>query len=192
MEKLLIKSVEKEVKLNSEEKEAVLIAFGETLSISKDELLYPANAVCKYIYFIENGIVRHTYLSQSGENITCDFSKEGQFLTDFASFNKNEPSLYQFHAIEPLSYLKISLDGLKKLYASHPKIETFGRLIAEQTAERITQMARSLISEKATDRYERLLKERSELLQRVPQKYIAAYLGIKPESLSRIRKNFIE
>lgn len=67
-------------------------------------------------------------------------------------------------------------------------ILAFGRLIAEQTAQRITQMARSLISEKAAYRYERLLKERPELLQRVPQKYIAAYLGIKPESLSRIRK----
>jgi CRP/FNR family transcriptional regulator, anaerobic regulatory protein len=192
MNSLLINHIEDKVKLDQVEKEAVSHAFGNTLILPKDALLYPVNAVCKYVYFIEEGIVRHTYLTHKGENITCDFSTKGQFFTDFASFNYGQPSLYQFSAIEPLCYLRINLQDLRSLYARHPKIETFGRLIAEQTAERITQMARSLISEKASDRYERLLKEKPELLQRVPQKYIAAYLGIKPESLSRIRKSFLE
>ncbi len=189
MSNLLISSINKEIQLNIQEESATSIAFGKTQLLSKDKLLYPANSVCKYIYFIEKGIIRHFYLSEPGENITCDFSLECQFLTDYRSFTKNEPSLYQFQAMEEVHYLKINQSELLGLYTNHPKLETFGRLIAEQTAQRITQMARSLISEKATDRYERLVNERPELLQRAPQKYIAAYLGIKPESLSRIRRN---
>ncbi|WP_194975844.1 Crp/Fnr family transcriptional regulator [Aquiflexum lacus] len=190
MKTLLISSINKQIQLNPQEEADAILAFGQTLTLPKDQLLYPINGVCKYIYFIEKGIIRHSYNSESGENITCDFSMEGQFLTDYGSFTKNELSLYQFQAMEEVLYLKINLSDLSKLYASYPKIETFGRLIAEQTAQRITQMARSLISEKAAYRYERLLKERPDLLQRVPQKYIAAYLGIKPESLSRIRKTY--
>ncbi|EON76036.1 cAMP-binding protein [Lunatimonas lonarensis] len=191
MESYLIQVIQKSISLTKEEISAVDSAFGLRLKLEKDQLLYPSNSHCKYIFFIEKGIVKHAYLSEKGEIITCDFSMEGQFLTDYGSFTTNRASLYQFQALEELHFYRINLVDLMNLYASHPKIETFGRMIAEQTTERITQMARSLISEKASDRYERLLKEKPDLLQRVPQKYIAAYLGVKPESLSRIRKNYL-
>jgi DNA-directed RNA polymerase specialized sigma subunit len=77
---------------------------------------------------------------------------------------------------------------LYELYEKNPKFEQLGRKIAEKVAMRNTAIAMSLASDKPEKRYSELLKEKPEIFQRVPQKYIANILGIKPESLSRIQK----
>ncbi|MBK0404697.1 Crp/Fnr family transcriptional regulator [Adhaeribacter sp. BT258] len=81
----------------------------------------------------------------------------------------------------------IRKQNLYKLYKECNKYETFGRLMAEQVAQRATEIAMSLASEKPEERFLNLIKKQPELFQRVPQKYIANFLGISPESLSRIR-----
>jgi CRP-like cAMP-binding protein len=90
-------------------------------------------------------------------------------------------------ALEETKVLIIRKENLYKLYNECRKYETFGRMMAEQVAQRATEIAMSLSSEKPEERFENLMLKQPDLFQRVPQKYIANFLGISPESLSRIR-----
>ncbi len=76
-----------------------------------------------------------------------------------------------------------------KLYASIPEVEKLARFEAQNTAQRVTQMAKSLITYKSKQRYLNLIENHPRVIHRIPQKYIASYLGLTPESLSRLRKN---
>ncbi|MCI4671619.1 MAG: Crp/Fnr family transcriptional regulator [Bacteroidia bacterium] len=145
--------------------------------------------VWKELYFIQKGCVRHYFVKPDGEELTCDFSMEGQFFTDFISLNQQTPSRYNYLCMEDCHCLSIPYGRLLAAYKDFPELETFGRLMAEQTANRISEMAHGLLTLKSEDRYRKLLEERPELLQRVPQKYIANFLGIKAESLSRIKRS---
>ena len=82
----------------------------------------------------------------------------------------------------------IRKENLYKLYSECSKYETFGRLMAEQVAQRATEIAMSLSSDKPEERFQNLLLKQPDLFQRIPQKYIANFLGVSPESLSRIQK----
>ena len=94
-------------------------------------------------------------------------------------------------AIEDTSAFTITRKNLYALYEQCGKYETFGRLMAEQVAQRATDIAMSLSSDKPEERYLKLIDKQPDLFQRVPQKYIANFLGISPESLSRIRKRIM-
>jgi CRP-like cAMP-binding protein len=89
-------------------------------------------------------------------------------------------------ALENTTVFLIKKPNLINLYEECSKYETFGRLMAEQVAQRATEIAMSLSSDKPEERFQNLLKKQSDLFQRVPQKYIANFLVVSPESLSRI------
>jgi CRP-like cAMP-binding protein len=95
-------------------------------------------------------------------------------------------------AMEETTLSVIKKDNLYKLYKECPKYETFGRLMAEQVAQRATEIAMSLSSDKPEERFQNLLNKQPNLFQRVPQKYIANFLGVSPESLSRIRNRIVK
>lgn len=170
-----------DVELNELEK------YFNELTVKKKHFLLKRGEVCNFIYFINQGCVRHFHVKE-GEEITCDISMEETFITDFKSFNSAQKSEIAFQTLEETNLLCIDKDKLEKLYQTNPKFEELGRKIAEKVASRSMDIAMSLASDKPEKRYEKLLKDQSEIFQRVPQKYIANLLGIKPESLSRIRK----
>ena len=93
--------------------------------------------------------------------------------------------------MENTAVFVISKENLYKLYAECNKVETFGRLMAEQVAQRTTEIAMSLSSDKPEERFQNLIKKHPNLFQRIPQKYIASFLGVSPESLSRIRSRIL-
>ena len=95
-------------------------------------------------------------------------------------------------AMEYTTVFLIRKENLFKLYSECNKYETFGRLMAEGVAQRATEIAMSLSSEKPEQRFRNLIKSQPNLFQRVPQKYIANFLGISPESLSRIRNRILK
>jgi CRP-like cAMP-binding protein len=158
--------------------------------LKKKELLLSENEVCRFIAFIENGAVRHFHI-KNGDEKTCDLSFTGSWITDFHSFNNMMPGKMNLQALESTSVLLIDKPGLSALYQNCPKFETFGRIVAEQVAQRATEIAMSLSSEKPEERFVNLLHRQPDLLQKVPQKYVANFLGISPESLSRIRNRLV-
>ena len=164
--------------------------YFEPKAVRKNEFLLEAGKVCDFIAFIDNGILRHFHIKDGIEK-TCDISFKDTFITDFSSFSSGLLSEYYFQALQDTETFIIRRNSLAKLYAECPKYESLGRQMAELVAERATQIARSLSSEKPEERYERLIKEHPGLLLQVQQKYIANFLGISPESLSRIRNRIV-
>lgn len=161
--------------------------FFELKFIKRKNYILREGEICNFIAFINKGTVRHFHV-KDGNEITCDISLENKFITDYASLTHDKPSTYNFQALSDTELLIIRKEKLLSLYQICGKYETLGRIMAEQIAQRATDIAMSLASDKPELRYLKVLKQHPDLFQRVPQKYIANFLGIGPESLSRIRK----
>lgn len=173
------------------EDELILIEkYFELKTFKKKEYLLKDNKVCDFIAFIADGSIRHFHVKDGVEK-TCDISFENSWVTDFQSFTYDTIGKMNLQAMENVTIFLIKKQNLYKLYNECSKYETFGRLMAEQVAQRATEIAMSLSSEKPEERFQNLIKKQPDLFQRVSQKYIANFLGISPESLSRIRKRII-
>ncbi|MNL25246.1 Cyclic nucleotide-binding domain protein [compost metagenome] len=146
--------------------------------------------VCDHMGFIINGSVRY-YHVKDGLEITGYFSFENEFVSSYKSFLKQQPSITYIQALEQTELVVISYKNMQ-LMLNNPalafKMERFGRLVAEHYIccyeERIT----SFIIQTPEERYTEMLKNEGNIMLRVPQHYIANFLGITPVSLSRIRK----
>lgn len=170
------------------DKELTLIdKYFELKIIKKKDFLLQDGKVCNFIGFIAEGTIRHFHIKDGVEK-TCDISFENSWVTDFQSFTHNTFCIMNLQALEETTVFVIIKENLYKLYNECSKYETFGRIMAEQVAQRATEIAMSLSSDKPEERFQNLLLKQPGLFQRVPQKYIANFLGISPESLSRIQK----
>ncbi len=155
-------------------------------TLKKKEFLLQDNTVCKFIAFIAGGSIRHFHVKE-GDEKTCDISFDNSWVTDYQSFTHSSIAKMNLQAMENTTVFLITKQDLSQLYNECSKYETFGRLMAENVAQRATEIAMSLSADKPEERFQNLIKTQPDLFQRVPQKYIANFLGISPESLSRIR-----
>ena len=171
----------------SETELQLIDTYFEERHLKKKEFLLQDTAICNFIGFTTKGCIRH-YHVKDGVEKTCDISFDHSWVTDFNSFNHETASKINLQAMEATTLYTINKTNLYKLYQQCSKYETFGRLMAEQVAQKATDIAMSLSSEKPEERFINLLQKQPALFQRVPQKYIANFLGISPESLSRIQK----
>ncbi len=160
-------------------------------TLRKKEMLLSAGQVCHNAFFINQGCLRYFYLVD-GEEKTGQFFFEGDWYTDFVSFISGKPSDESIQALEECSLLVLSRQDLLDLFDQIPTFERFGRLTAEQAVLGIKARNASLINQSPEQRYLRLLKNRPKVVARLPQHYIASFLNIKPESLSRIRKRLAD
>jgi CRP/FNR family transcriptional regulator, anaerobic regulatory protein len=153
----------------------------------KKELILQEGDICKYAYFINSGCLRYYYNVREQEN-TAQFFFEYGWYTDYDSFLTAKPTQQNIETLEKTQLLLLSAKDLQQLYLDIPKFERFGRLMAENAFLGIRQRSEMLENQTAEERYLSLMKERPKVFERIPQHYIASYLGIKPPSLSRIRK----
>ena len=165
--------------------------YFEKRELNKKEYLLQDGSICNFLGFIAQGSIRHFHVKDGVEK-TCDISFENSWVTDFHSFTNGTPCLMNLQAIEECRIYTIQKKNLEKLYGDCAIYETFGQLMIERITHHATEMVMSLTSEKPEERFENLIKSQPEILQRVPQKYIANVLGISPESLSRIRNRIIK
>ncbi len=173
------------IPLSSIDQEALVLNFKHT-TIKRNDFLLKEGKVCDFIAFVNSGVIRHYHL-KDGKEITCDVTLKNSFITDFKSFKQGIPSEYNFQILKNAELLIIKKRELFELYDNYKNIESLGRIMAEQVALRTIDIAMSLSSEKPQERVEKLILQRPDLFQEVPQRYLANLLGISPESLSRIR-----
>ena len=164
--------------------------YFETRHLKKKEFLLQNGQICSFIGFISEGTIRHFHIKDGIEK-TCDISFENAWVTDFQSFTHGIYSIMNLQAMEDTTVCLIPKENLFSLYQNCRTYETFGRLMAEEVAHRATEIAMSLSSDKPEERFQNLLKKQPDLFQRIPQKYIANFLGVSPESLSRIRSRIL-
>ena len=165
--------------------------YFEVITLKKKDFLLRDGKVCNFLGFVASGNIRHFHIKDGTEK-TCNISFENSWVTDFQSFINEIPCIMNLQAMETCSIQVIKKQHLLQLYSECPKYETFGRLMAEQVAQRATEIAMSFSSEKPEERFNNLINKQPDLFQRVPQKYIANFLGISAESLSRIRNRLIK
>ncbi len=142
--------------------------------------------VCRNLAFIVEGFMRLYYLND-GKEITNCFCKENTITCSYSSMVTNQASDIAIQAIETTRLIVLSYESLQKLYDQHLFWQQLGRLAAENEFITIECHNRFVRDLSATERYLQILKNENELLQRVPLNYLATYLQITPETLSRIR-----
>ena len=163
------------------------LPYLSTKKLNAGDYLLREGSISKSIAFIEEGLVRLYYLND-GKEVTNCFCKEGTITTSYRSLITESESDFAIQVIEPSRLIVFSYDSLQQLYQQDLFWQQLGRLAAENefiTAERHQRFLSDLT---ATDRYLQILEHESDLLQRVPLNYLASYLQIAPETLSRIRK----
>ncbi|MFN8888963.1 MAG: Crp/Fnr family transcriptional regulator [Cyclobacteriaceae bacterium] len=159
--------------------------------LKRKEFLLKEGEVCKFTSFILKGCLRYFY-NVEGDEHTGQFFFENSWYTDYESFLSGNPSQQNIDALEPTELLLIQKQDLEKLYDLNPKIERFGRLMAENAYMGVRKKNENLLNLSPEERYLKLIKERPKVIERVSQHYIASFLGIQPQSLSRIRKRISE
>lgn len=183
---LLIQKIKDNISIS--EKDVVIIEnlFHRKL-FKKGEHLLSAGEVCRYIIFIESGLVRY-YIDNDGTEQTHYFNQEGEFVCDYMSFLPQGPSNVNIQALEDTFVYRISAEGIQQFYREVANGEKFGRVAIEQVFVNVINQVVSLYTDTPDNRYLKFLSNYPGLVQRIPQYYIASYVGVKPPSLSRIRK----
>lgn len=142
--------------------------------------------MCDFIAFISCGSLCYFYDDDGDEKVT-GFFFEGDAACDYASFLSNAVSNHTIEAITDVSYFKLMKVDLEKLYDQDKTFERMGRLISEKLFLSMDRRLNSLLHQSPEERYLSLTKRNPKLIQEVPQYMIASYLGVKPETISRIR-----
>jgi CRP-like cAMP-binding protein len=155
--------------------------------LDKKDLLLEEGQTCKFIAFINSGVIRE-YSFQNGRETTVDFVTEGQFITDYQSFIQENPSMQYLEALTDVELLLLKKDGINDLFDKYKVWERFGRLIIERVFCGVEAKRKKIISTSHEEQYHDFASSYPLIVQQVPQYYIASYLGISPEHLSRIRK----
>jgi CRP/FNR family transcriptional regulator, anaerobic regulatory protein len=185
----IIQSIKSITSLNDAEEKAFLSIL-EVKIFKKKEFLLQEGEICNKITFVNNGCMRLFYNVEGVEN-TIQFFFADSWYTDYASFLTGRPTIENMQALEASEVVQFKKDDLYKLYDSMPIFEKVGRIFAENAYLSVSQLNQMKTNEEPEIRYINLLKTRPELVQQIPQHYIASYLGIKPETLSRIRKRIL-
>ena len=141
------------------------------------------------ISFIEKGEVRLFIPKENPEKeITFGFSFKDEFISAYDSFLTQTPSLYQLETLSETTLWSITYDELQEVYKTTKIGNTIGRFISEKLFLLKSKREQSLLNETSEQRYLNLFKERPNLIKQIPLKYIASYIGVTPQALSRIRK----
>lgn len=156
-------------------------------SLKKKAILLREGEICEFTTFIAKGCLRYFYIV-NGDEHTGQFFFENSWYTDYESFLSGEPSRQNIMCLESTELLMLSKKDLDHLYDQNPRFERLGRFMAERAYLGIRKKNEALTNLSAEERYINLIKERPKVFERIPQHYIASYLGIHPQSLSRIRK----
>ena len=167
-----------------------IVQYFEERIIEKEVIILEEGKICKHLYFLESGLFRF-YINKDGNHITKFFTDAPYFFTSQASFNAQKPAFENIQAIEKSTVWQISYAKTNELYKSKSWAE-FARKITQEVQFFTEEILLELQTETAEVRYEKMLEISPNLLQRIPLKYLASYLGIAPQSLSRIRKKIIQ
>ena len=179
------------VPLSAQDEEIIRARFVR-LAVANKQYLLQAGEVSHQLFFVLSGCVRVVIVNNEGEDISCYFAAEGHFVADYHSFISGKAARYSLQCLEDCQLLVIDRKGLDELYSLTQYGERVGRLIAENLFLEIQDRLTSFYSETPEQRYLQFLAQYPHLVQRLPQHHIAAYIGVRPPSLSRIKRRALE
>lgn len=187
MYQVLLDNIGKYVHLDTDEK-TVLESFFQEKNIAKKSLLLREGEICKFEYYILKGCIRTFYVNESGMEVTLQFGIEDWWVSDIASFCEQIPSRLFIEALEDCDVLMLTSSTKEALLQRIPKLERYFRLLVQKHLTSIQNRLINTISMSATARYLDFVQTYPCMPARVPQYYIASYLGVSAEFVSKIRK----
>ena len=154
--------------------------------IAARTILLNEGEISTHVNFIKKGCLRE-WFNKDGKEITFQFFFEGQAVASIDSFLNNQPSLYTIESIEPSTICSVSKDEFDRIYKLCPEFKDGFQALIYQRFKDYSDLFLSRIKDSPKERYDDLILNHPQIIKRVPQHYIASYLGITPTSLSRIR-----
>jgi len=186
MENEIVKLISRYLSLTAEE----AAAFAECIpikSFKKSDVLLREGQISRDSYFVIEGCVRKYYIVE-GEERTTEFYVEDESVASLQSYKNKTPANHYFECAEDCRLAVLNYNKEQELFKRVPKYEALCRMSIESDFGEQQETLAKFIMSSPEERYKHLLETRPDLLQRIPQYHLASYLGVKPESLSRIRK----
>jgi len=174
------------VNLTDDEFTRCIIPIAKVRRFGKREFLTKAGEVENHFNFVIKGLVRK-YYKKNNHEINTQISMEGHIILSQESFHSRTPSEYFVETIEPSVFISIEHDDLEHLYSQSKKMEHLGRLVITHTMMLKDRWQMQMVKMTPRERFLNFVMKNPDLLQRVPQKYLASYLNIKPETFSRFK-----
>lgn len=190
MSQIFRNHLEKFIKINDEDFEEILSYF-EVKNFAKKENLLEEGQVCKYNYFVLNGLLRKFFINEKGTEQITEFAIETWWMTDNISYEHKVPSEFYIQTVEKSEILVISSDSQEKLLEEFPMLERYFRFVYQRAYAANQMRVKYIFSLSKEEFYFNLLKKQPAFVQRVPQYLIASFLGFTPEYLSEIRKRIV-
>lgn len=166
----------------------------ESKSFRAGEKILHQGSVCRHIAYMVSGKARSYFLDRDGQEFTWSFHFndqdarfENQFILDYQSFLSRSPTFLTIESIDDVELVLLAYEDLQQLMAAYPKVAALNGRMTELAYQSAHRRAFTLLTMNARERYIRLLNEEPHLLQKFRHYLIASYLGIAPQSLSRLR-----
>jgi CRP/FNR family transcriptional regulator, anaerobic regulatory protein len=187
----LFTTIQQKIQLTKADEEQIAKYF-EPIAVIKNSTLQEEQKIPTHLYFVNKGYLRLFYYNDEGDEVTTLVASPNWFVTPFLQFIHQQPSTENLECITDCELLIADRHKLMELIETNENFKKYSLLIFEQALISTQHRANDLATLSAEQRYLKLVEQQPEIIQNVPIQYIASYLGIKPQSLSRIRKQQIK
>ncbi|HNP77076.1 MAG: Crp/Fnr family transcriptional regulator [Cyclobacteriaceae bacterium] len=187
MHELLLNSVRSKIAISDEELKKLLTFFFPR-KIRKRQYVLNAGDVCQHLTFVESGLLRSFYADDKANEHVVQFASEGWWITDMGSFFSGEPAMYNIEALEDTEMLVLPRTSHDMMMDAIPAMERYFRLLLQNSLVASQKRLIRSMKDPAESRYLTLINDYHDIANRAPLHDVASYLGITPETLSRIRR----
>lgn len=184
---VLFSHIEHKVALSDAEKSAIA-AFFTFKKIRKKQFILEEGEICMHLSFVNKGLIKSYRLDEKGNEHISLFGWEGWWISDFNSYINQQPATLYIDAVEDTELFLLSRAAYEQLTLDVPIMDRYFRLLYQNSLVTKDERLISSNSYSAEEKFQRLIQSNPEIVQRVPQHLVASYLGLAPETLSRIRK----
>ena len=184
---LILQNIAKHIQLTPDE-QAHFVAMLKPKTVKRKEMLLQEGEVCRHSIFVTQGCLRSYNLDKNGLEHVLAFAPPGWWIADMYSFIAQKPGTLYIEALEPSSVLLLSKEDQERLYVDIPKFERFFRIIIENSLVSSQQRLLDNLSLPAQERYRIFCKKYPSLVNCLPRKQIASYIGVTPEFFSKMVK----
>ena len=189
--KSILKNISKYVSLTPEE-EVLFISKTATKKFKAKSILLSSGEIAKSTYFVNSGILRSFNINDNIIEHVLHFACEGWWIGDMYSYISGKPGNLFLEVLEDAEVVEITKENQEILYREIPKLERFFRILAENSLVSHQERLMDNLSLSAEERFEKMCKRYPDLIQKVPQKHLASYIGVTPEFFSKMKSRLLK